>query len=134
MHFRKDIYIPFHFVDGAGILFFGKSADIFHEAYETFLLSSGKAWKDLFQNPDFAIPIKSYQVEFMSPCIAGKTYNSQLAISKLGNSSFEVQFRLLDNETIQFQSKSTHVFLCKKTLRSITIPDEMRAFLTKYLV
>ncbi|MCB0348958.1 MAG: hypothetical protein KDD37_08975 [Bdellovibrionales bacterium] len=132
MVFTQELYIPFHYIDTAGILFFGKSTEIYHQLYEAWLLRSGKSWNSIFASNDIGIPIKHFSVEFNKPVLGGQTYLGTLSITRIGKTSFETSFKLEKEGNVYFQTKTTHVFMSKKTLSPQSIPAEWRDYLFQY--
>ncbi len=132
MKFDQELYIPFHFLDSAGILFFGKSTEVYHQVYEAWLLGSGKTWDSVFSNSDMGIPIKHFSVEFKKPVLAGSLYTGSLVVSKIGKTSFEVIFKLIKNDVCYFTTITTHVFMSKKSLSPLPIPEDWRAYFSQY--
>lgn len=133
MKFDQELYIPFHFIDSAGILFFGKSTELYHQVYETWLLASGKSWDAIFSSNDIGIPIKHFSADFKKPVLGGSFYTGSLTVAKVGNTSFEVLFKLMKDNVCCFTTTTTHVFMSKKSLSPLPIPEEWRAYFSQYL-
>lgn len=133
----KPIYeglrqIRFEEVDPAGILFFAKAFHLAHEALEVLLTSSPQGWDYWFNNPEWAVPIRSAQSEYYSPVHAGKTYLTRLSVEQPNDSSLNFQFELFntdsDNKRSLLQVRTTHVFVDKKTFQRRSIPEPILQF------
>jgi acyl-CoA thioesterase FadM len=133
MIFTQELYIPFHFIDPARVMFFGRSAELFHQTFETWLLASGKDWTEIFQNPVCAVPIKHFQVDFKRPCFAGVPYTAKLRVAAIHTTSFETIYQLFEGEALAFETKAVHVFIDPKEKRPISIPEDWKAYFAKYL-
>ena len=81
-NFEKEISIPFHLTDPAGILFFGHIFSLYHEVYESFI-SSFCPWESWFNNDQWIAPIRKTECEFLAPLFAGKKYLAKVKIKKV---------------------------------------------------
>ncbi|WP_068466471.1 acyl-CoA thioesterase [Candidatus Protochlamydia phocaeensis] len=131
--FKREIFIPFHLVDAAGIVFFGHVFGLAHQVFENFILEGiSIPWKEWFQNPDWIIPIKQTDAVYYAPLKAGSTCHVHLQIAEIRPSSFSVTYAFMQ-EQLCCTVKTVHVFCKRETQQKHPLPLELSVSLAKYL-
>lgn len=100
MPFTRTVTVRFDEADPAGILFYGRILELAHRVFEEFVVSEvvGR-WEDWFRTGDFIVPIRHAEATYSRPMRPGKSYLAELAIVRLGESSFEVRTVFLEPDT-----------------------------------
>ncbi len=132
--FQKELEVYFYECDPAGVLFFARAGDLFHRTYEAFVQEMGFSWQNWFQNPEWAVPLKKFDIEYFRPVYAGQKYVSKLLVQQMGESSFALHTRIFHGEDIYFQIHSLHVFVDKKSSQKRATPSEVKSALQRYKV
>lgn len=123
--YSRQTFLPFHLADPAGILFFGHVFSLVHETYEHFVMTQlGYAWKEWFENPDWILPIKHAESEFMHSLRAGQECLIELTVDTVTTSSFTLATRLLQPDVCCLV-KTVHVFCDKLSKKKIPIPADI---------
>lgn len=123
--FQKDVFIPFHYVDAAGILFFGHVFTLAHQTFETFVIETLQCpWQHWFHHPKWIIPIKNTEANYFAPLLAGQTCQIQLKIEELRTSSFCIHYDFFQNNQLCSTVKMIHVFCDRLNQQKISIPSE----------
>ncbi len=115
--------------DPAGILFSGHYPLLAHRAIEEFVVHMGFSWGEWFQHPQYAIPLRHLEVNYLSPLRAGELYDWTVSLGDLGETSvpFKVEVRSVqDPSVVCAQIQSVHVFLDIKLKQKTAIPLEFR--------
>lgn len=114
--------------DPAQIMFFGNMLGICHDAFEDFLSSLKIPWESYFASADFIVPIRKTECEFFLPVRAGQTYQIEVKVRHLGDSSFTMAFTFLNEKNERMaEALISHVFVDAKTKRKMSIPSAFRA-------
>ncbi|OFZ19562.1 MAG: hypothetical protein A2Z20_08345 [Bdellovibrionales bacterium RBG_16_40_8] len=128
--YETNILINFRDADPQGILYFARTYDLAHNCLEAFWAQTSLGWNFWFKNPEFAVPLRHSNCDYLHAMPAGETFNAQLAVAKIGESSVEFICKFTKkNGSICAQVSTTHVFVDRKTFTKISVPDIVRSFL-----
>lgn len=133
MKFTHPIHIHFDDCDPAGIMFFANTWDICHRVYENWLISLKNDYSFWFQNPEWIIPIVSSKCDFHKPLTPGSNIQVELNLQNIGNSSFTTHFLFKKDNVVTMDCTISHVFADKKAFKKITIPEDIKNLMQKYL-
>ena len=125
--YTEQIQIPFHLADPAGMLFYGNYSHLSHHTIELGLQSLDISWDSWFKNPDWIVPIRALNCEYLAPVFAGKNYEIRLSIDRLGAHSICFLTEFFHGNLLCATTLSTHVFLNKKTFKKRPIPNAVHA-------
>jgi acyl-CoA thioester hydrolase/1,4-dihydroxy-2-naphthoyl-CoA hydrolase len=115
--------IPFHLTDAAGILFFGHVFTLAHQAFEHFVIYQLECpWTFWFQNPDWIVPIKHAEAQYIHPLQAGEECQIKLLVATLSTSSFILSSSFHQQQKVCCIVKTVHVFCHRLTKRKMLIP------------
>ena len=136
--FTRTVTIRFDEADGRGVLFYGRVQALAHRVFEDFVVSElVDRWEDWFESPDFVAPIKHAEATFHKPMRPGHSYDAELAVTKVGDSSFEVQTRFIDRAgpepVVCAEARIVKALADAATWRKISIPSAIRARLLAHL-
>ena len=74
------------------------------------------------------------EVDYIEPIYdGGMEVDCQIWITRIGNSSFEMEYEIIHKGVIRARIKTTQVAVSVETKRSRPLSDEERAFLSEYL-
>jgi len=126
--YRYSCFVPFHLADPAGIVFFGHSFTLSHQAFEQFVLHHvGCSWKEWFQNPEWIVPICHAEAQYIQPIQAGEECHIELEISSVSTSSFTLTVTIQQNG-LCCTIKTVHVFCNRETKQKMAIPPVFHPF------
>lgn len=136
--FRRPVVIRFEEADARGVLFYGRLQALAHHVWEDFVVSQLVArWEDWFESRDFVAPIKHAEATYHRPLRPGRRYTAELTIAKVGESSFEVITRFLDETSVEpvlcAEARVVKVLADPSSWKKIPIPAEIRERLLKHL-
>jgi YbgC/YbaW family acyl-CoA thioester hydrolase len=135
MGFEFDVQARFQDVDAAGVLFFGRVYDYCHQAYEEFWASEGVDRAHFFAGAEFLVPIAHSEADYRAPIRHGDRVRVRLEVTRVGRASFSLRYRVtgLDG-TLRVEAATVHAFVDRATMRPISIPENLRAILSRHLV
>jgi 1,4-dihydroxy-2-naphthoyl-CoA hydrolase len=130
----KDYYtIKLHDTDAAGILFFANQLRIVHDVYEKFLESIGFPFGELFKSKKFFIPIVHAESDYSQMLSDGDTVEIELTVSKIGKTSFTLEYKLTNLDGIVVgTAKTVHVTIDATSRQKIDIPEKLRTGLENH--
>jgi len=130
----KDYYtVRLHDTDAAGILFFANQFKMVHDMYEKFMIQNGFPFKDRFANGDYLLPIVHAESDYLAPLITGDTVEIELAVERVGNTSFTLRYHIYDLDGhLVGKAKTIHVTMDPKTKKKIPLPTPFRQMLEGY--
>jgi acyl-CoA thioester hydrolase len=74
------------------------------------------------------------EVDYIEPIYdGGMDAECQIWVTRIGNSSFEMEYEIIHKGVIRSRVKTTQVAVSVETKRSRPLSDEEREFLTEYL-
>lgn len=121
--YRYHCLVPFHLADPAGVLFFGNAFTLVHQAFEYFVLHQlAYPWNSWFQNPEWIVPIRQAEAQYLQPIYAGQECQIELVVSSLSTSSFTLTSTIHQNDAC-CMIKTVHVFCNRKTKQKMPIPS-----------
>ena len=108
--FRRPVTIRFEEADARGVLFYGRLQALAHHVLEDFVVSElVERWEDWFESREFVAPIRHAEATFHRPMRPGQQYEAELTIGTVGESSFEVVTRFLDDRPRRMLCAETRV-------------------------
>lgn len=134
MTYQTTFFMPFRLADPAQIMFFGNILDITHDLFEEFIRHIGIEWKDWFQPKDWACPIRNCQIDFRAPMKPGHTYDIQMNLSRLGETSFTMRYVFMKDSDVKAEVYIVHSFVSQPQFKKTNIPTPIRKLLQTHLV
>lgn len=136
--FRRTVTVHFDEADARGVLFYGRVQALAHRVFEEFVVSElVDRWEDWFESTRFVAPIKHAEATFHRPMRPGHRYDAELSVTKVGESSFEVQTRFVDGEgadrAVCAEARIVKAFADPATWTKIPIPSAIRTRLIAHL-
>lgn len=127
MTYSFETFVPFHFADPAGILYFGQAFTMAHQAFEHFITDSlDIPWEEWFKNKEFIVPIRHAEVDYTSPILAGKNVSIEISISQLGKTSFTSLYHFFQEKKLACTVALVHVFVNKENKKPCSISCELK--------
>jgi len=124
--------VAFDESDSEGIVFFGNYFRLAHRALERWLTEREIAWPDWFKNPDFGVPLRHVEADYLKPLRPGESFDATIRIDEIGDSSVHLSYEFTDPAgTPLARLKTSHVFVNRSDMKKIKIPDLIRERLTR---
>lgn len=120
--------------DPAGVLFYPALFQHAHDAYEAFMRENEMALDAMLAEGRYALPIAHAEADYRRPLRHGSAVRVTVAISKLGESSFTVDFDFRDDSGGSCAvARSVHVLIDRATGARSPIPEAWRRRLETHL-
>ena len=132
--YKNDYVVKLPDTDAAGILFFASYIKLAHEAYESFMVDIEFSLRYVIEDSDIFVLIVHTEADYKSSLRLEDNYSIDISVSKIGRTSFELEYQfLMDNNEIA-KIKTVHVATGKKSGRPIRLPEKLLDGLKKYQV
>jgi 1,4-dihydroxy-2-naphthoyl-CoA hydrolase len=127
---KQRIY--FHDADPAGVLFFGRIFQVYHNAYEETVLKRKDSLSEAFNDPEYVLPIRHAEADYMLPIIPGEIVEIELQITEVRTSSFEITgFVRSQSGELKATVRTIHVCVRKKDWTKSPIPERWKTVLDR---
>jgi YbgC/YbaW family acyl-CoA thioester hydrolase len=85
--------VQFQDIDAAGIVFFARIQEYFHDAYAAFLRAEGIPLEEAIRTGRWAAPMKASEAHFLRPLRFGDAVSTALVRSRLDGSDLTMGYR-----------------------------------------
>jgi 1,4-dihydroxy-2-naphthoyl-CoA hydrolase len=116
--------IRFQDVDAAGIVFFARFFDLFHDAYVAFLSARGAPLPDALASRRWAAPLVHAEADFLVPARFGDVVDVALVLGRLEGSRLSIGYRMSRQEMPCALGATVHVFVDPNSFRRVEPPPE----------
>lgn len=132
--FSTERKIRFSHCDPAGIVYFVNFLDMVSGCVEDWFGEAiGFSFHEMHIERRVGFPIVNTGCEFFRPCHLGDRLILELQITKLGRSSIEFRVRGRVGNDEKFEARHKIAMISLDTLRSLSIPDDLRAKMQPYV-
>jgi YbgC/YbaW family acyl-CoA thioester hydrolase len=119
--------VRFQDVDAAGLVFFARLFEYFHDALVAWMDGSGMRLHDALKTGAWGAPLKHAEADFLRPLRFGDEIAVVVAAARLTGSELGVGFRIDRGGEVCAVGTLVHVFLDMTTFQRIPPPPEMTA-------
>ncbi len=118
--------VKFHDVDAAGIVFYPRLFEWFHDAYVAFLADAGAPLPEVLEQALWAAPIRHAEAEFLRPLRFGESVGVALLTAHVEGSTATLGYRIrTEAGEVAAVGQSAHVFVAPDTFAKVPIPDHL---------
>jgi YbgC/YbaW family acyl-CoA thioester hydrolase len=123
--FRADV--RFQDIDAAGIVFFARIFDYFHDAYVAFLAESGHPLHTAISTNAWGAPLKHVEADYLRPLRFGDPLQVALVRADLDGSNLFVGFRIHGADgAVAAVGRTHHVFVDPVAWKRTAPPEALR--------
>lgn len=133
-HYEWNYRLRFQDADAAGILFYARLFDIFHDAYVCFLEELGRPlWKSI-ETSDTMIPLVHAEADYLSPLRFGDPIKVAIGVKRLGKKSFTLQYSVNRQEDGRMAAtgETVHVAVDRENFQSVILPKGLQQALGRF--
>jgi 1,4-dihydroxy-2-naphthoyl-CoA hydrolase len=124
-HSEKRV-IAFQDVDAAGIVFYARVFDYFHDAYVVFLRSRGAPLETALRDGAWVAPLRHAAADYRRPLRFGDEITVALVRIDLEETEYRINYRIETTEGVACEGETVHVSVDPQTYRRAPIPDVLR--------
>jgi 4-hydroxybenzoyl-CoA thioesterase len=133
--FVFERHVRFDEVDAAQILFFARFFNYAHDAMEAFFGQLPGGYVHLINDRKIGLPAVHVESDFKSPLRFGDVARIEVVVLRIGRSSCSFQHTMSRTRDGASVAVVNHVCAAVDltTMKSVPLPDDMRALLLRYL-
>ena len=121
--------VLFQEVDAAGVVFFARFFEWFHDAYVAWFASRGIHLADTIKEGVWGLPIGRAEADYHAPLSFGDEIRVELENVTLSARSIVIEYVVLGPKGRHATGKTVHVFVDRITFRPTSVPNEVRTAL-----
>ena len=132
--FSVEVPIRFSNCDPAGIVYFPEFFDLINSLVEDwFTIGMDTSYADLMMRAHIGTPTIDIQCEFIKPCRYGERLTLELAVTRLGRTSFHLAETGTVAGELRWRTRHVLCFLSTETYRPVPIPDKLREKMSQFM-
>ena len=118
--------VRFQDVDAAGIVFFSRIQEYFHDAYLAFLAHHGYPLHEVLEQKSWLAPIRHAEADYYKPLRFGSRFDLALVASHVAASEATLVFQLSTEAGLHAAGQTVHTFVDSATFTRCAIPEGLR--------
>lgn len=128
--FEHRFTIPFQHVDAAGIVFFARVLDYFHDTYVGFLAACGHPLPRVLRKGEWAAPLLHCEADYMAPLRFGDSVGCGIVATQWSGSKLIVGYRLTNGDVPSAVGHTVHLFVDPRDMSRVPPPEDLVARFT----
>lgn len=126
----QRIIVGFQHVDAAGIVFYARFFEFFHEAYEGLLRRLGSPLEKVLAEGRWAAPLRHASADYLAPLTLGEAFDVHVALARVEETEITLGYRVTRADGgIVAVGQTVHAFIDPKVRRRVSVPSELAEFL-----
>lgn len=124
--FAHRISVRFQDVDAAGLLFFARFFDYFHDGYFAFMKHRGVDFAAAIAERSWAAPLKHVEADYLSPARFGDVVETEIVGKQVDGSLVRLFHRLRRDDTALAVARTDHVYVDLTTFKRVPLPAHVQ--------
>ncbi len=135
MAFTRSIKVRFGDEDHAGIVYYPRFFDWFHQVFEDFFEEIGMSYQRVLDEDHAGWPSVHAEADYASPARFGDVLAFALSVERIGTSSTTFAYRVTNEHESRLVATGRVTCACvdMRTFRAQPIPERYRALFEKHL-
>jgi YbgC/YbaW family acyl-CoA thioester hydrolase len=132
--FTGPCSVRFQDIDAAGIVFFARIFDYFHDAYVQHMASQGILLAEVLTDRRWGAPLVHAEADYGKPLRFGGDYVIEIVDASARDTALTVHYQIRaasDATAAHCRGFTTHVFVDMDTMKPRPIPEEVRTAFRK---
>lgn len=127
--FSHPLQVRFQDVDAAGVVFFARFFDYFHDAYVAFLEQAQLPLPRVLEARSWAAPLVHAEADYLKPLRFGDRVEAQLVLAEVGSSSILLGHRVVKAGAASAVAigQTVHAFIDPAARSRIEVPPDVAA-------
>jgi 1,4-dihydroxy-2-naphthoyl-CoA hydrolase len=121
--------VAFQDVDAAGIVFYARVFDYFHDAYVSLLRARGEPLEAALRDGSWVAPLRRAEADYRRPLVFGDEIRVSLVRIDLGETEYRIRYRIETDGGVACEGETVHVSVDPRTFRRAPVPVGLRAAL-----
>jgi 1,4-dihydroxy-2-naphthoyl-CoA hydrolase len=121
--------VRFQDVDAAGIVFFARVFDYFHDAYVGFLRARGVPLEAALRDGSWVAPLSRAEADYRRPLRFGDEVEVRVESVEVSETEYTVRYRIEVDGKTACVGRTRHVSVDPETFRRTPVPERLRRVL-----
>ena len=118
--------VRFQDVDAAGIVFYARAFDFFHDAYVSFLRARGAPLEEAVRDRSWVAPLRHAEADYLRPLRFGDRIRVAIVNVALEETEYTVAYRIDVDGEPACAGRTRHVAVDPETFKRTRVPDPLR--------
>ena len=128
--FSDERAVRFQDIDAAGIVFYPRVLEYFHDAYTAWLHAGGYDLRRVLDEGAVGFPLVHAEADYKKPLRFGDRVTVEILAPKVSGGSWSLGYRVrLAGGKLAAIGQTSHVCIDRRTFRPCPLPDDLRALL-----
>lgn len=122
----KVIPVRFQDVDAAGLVFFARFFDYFHDTYESLLRAAGCPLSEVLEKKSWAAPLRHAEADYVAPARFGDVLLVEIVAASVEESEITLGYRVStegDRGRVICLGQTVHTFVTLPTFARTRVPE-----------
>jgi 1,4-dihydroxy-2-naphthoyl-CoA hydrolase len=125
--------ISFQQIDAAGIIFYPRVLEMFHDAYAALLAAAGAPLRDVMLTDTWIAPVRHAEADYFKPLRLGDVVLVEISRAHVSETETTLGYRVARAESgeVCAVGQVVHTFVDRASFKRIPIPERVRAALLR---
>lgn len=128
--FSLAMTVPFQHIDAAGIVFFARIFDYFHDAFVACMDARGVSLAAVIAAGEWGAPLAHAEADYKRPLRFGDRVRAEVVRVELGDTSMTWHHQIVSDDAARrllASGRTVHVFIDRTTFRPRPVHESVRA-------
>ena len=118
--------IRFQDIDAAGIIFYPRVLEMFHDAYAGFLAFAGSPLREVMQRDSWLAPVRHAEADYFKPLRLGDEVRVEICRAHAAETEATLGYRIARGDEVCVVGQVVHTFVERATFKRTPLPAEVR--------
>ena len=118
--------IRFQEIDAAGIIFYPRILEMFHDAYAAFLASVGTPLRDVMTRTTWLAPVRHAEADYFKPLRLGDEIAVEICRAHVTETEATLGYRVSRGDEVCVVGQVVHTFVERATFKRTPLPPSVR--------
>jgi YbgC/YbaW family acyl-CoA thioester hydrolase len=125
--------IRFQDIDAAGIIFYPRVLEMFHDTYAAFLAFAGSPLPEVLRNGTWLAPVRHAEADYFKPLRFGDPVSVEICRAHLAETEATLGYRIAraENAEVCVVGQVVHTFVERASFKRTPIPEGVRQALER---
>lgn len=123
--------IRFQDIDAAGIIFYPRILEMFHDAYAALLAFAGTPLRDVMTKHSWIAPVRHAEADYFKPLVLGDEVRVEISRAHVSETETTLGYRIVREPGAELcvVGQVVHTFVDRGAFKRIPIPEPVRRVL-----
>jgi YbgC/YbaW family acyl-CoA thioester hydrolase len=123
--------IRFQEIDAAGIIFYPRVLEMFHDAYAAFLTFAGAPLRDVMNTDSWLAPVRHAEADYFKPLRFGDEVRVEICRAYVAETEATLGYRIVRANEVCVVGQVVHTFVQRATFKRTPMPEAVRQALMR---